>query len=67
MKTLMVLIFFLLLGAFFVIAENNLHLNKANNIETFLGLYFNWIGELTGNAEIVTGYMAKMEWLPDER
>jgi len=67
MKTLMIIIFFLFLGGFFIIAENNLHLNSASNIGEFLGLYFNWIGELTGNAETVTGYMTKMEWLPDER
>lgn len=66
MKILMIVIFFLLLGGFFIIAENNLHLNSSSNIKAFLGLYFEWIGELTGNAETVTGYMAKMEWLPDE-
>jgi hypothetical protein len=66
MKTLMLIVFFLLIGAFFIIAENNIYLNSPRNIGEFLGLYIDWMGEITGNAQTVSGYMTKMEWLPGE-
>jgi hypothetical protein len=66
MKTLIIIIFFLLLGAFFIIAENNLQLDSSKNISDFFNLYFSWLGELSGNAKTVSGYVTHMEWLPEQ-
>lgn len=64
MKTLMILIFFLLLGGFFIISEENIKLNSVDNFEEFFVEYGNWVGKLGGNGKVVSGYVVKMEWLP---
>ena len=66
MKTLMFLIFFLLIGAFFIISEQNIHLNSGENINTFFETYFSWLDGLTTNGKTVSGYVVKMQWLPEE-
>jgi len=65
MKTFMFFIFFLLLGAFFIISEENIQLNSTDNIRIFFDSYFSWIDELTDNGKTVTGYVVGMQWLPE--
>ncbi|MFH1359393.1 MAG: hypothetical protein ABIH37_05890 [archaeon] len=65
MKTLIIITFFLLIGAFFIISENHIQLNSSKNVDTFFAEYFNWLGELTNNGKTVTSYVTKMEWLPE--
>lgn len=66
MKTLMFLIFFLLLGAFFIISENNIQLNSIDNLRLFSDSYFFWLDGLTDNAKTVSGYVTGMQWLPEQ-
>jgi len=66
MKLLMIFIFFLLLGVFFIIANENIHLNNSKERDKFFEKYENWIDGLIGNSKSVTGYLVKMEWLPGE-
>ena len=65
MKTIIIITFFLLIGAFFIISENHIQLNSSENVDTFFTEYFNWLGELTNNGKVVSGYVTKMEWLPE--
>ena len=65
MKVLMFLVFFLLTGAFFIISNEQIHLNSPENIDHFLMLYSRWLDNLFDNGKIMTGYIVKMEWLPD--
>jgi len=65
MKTFMLIVFFLLLGAFFIISENNIALNSGENIELFFKSYFSWVGSLFENGRVVSGYVVKMGWLPE--
>jgi len=65
MKTIIFIIFFLLLGAFFIIAENQIPLNNSKNINAFFSEYGNWIGKISGNAKTTSGYLIKMKWLPE--
>jgi len=64
MKFFMFLVFFLLLGGFFIIAENNIYLNESNGVSNFFSLYGAWIDGLVENSGVVSGYVVKMDWLP---
>ena len=63
----MIIIIFLLTGAFFIISNNNLVMGDSQNIDKFIGLYSQWIDSLVFNAAGVSGYVVKMEWLPGEK
>ncbi len=65
MKILIFIIMLLLIGAFFIISQNNLALNNSENIKTFFSSYNNWINNLIGNVGELTGYIVKLEWLPE--
>jgi len=66
MKILMFAIFFLMIGALFIISENNLALKDSGNFPKFLGSYYSWISQLFDNSKSLAGYVVKMDWLPDE-
>ncbi len=66
MKVLMFFVMFLLIGAFFIISNENIKLNNPENVQEFVGLYGNWIDKLVGNSGTMAGYVVKMEWLPEE-
>ena len=62
----MLLIFFLLLGGFFIISNENIKLDNAENVNYFLNEYADWFDSLITNGKAVTGHLVKMEWLPNE-
>ncbi len=66
MKIRMFILLFLLIGAFFIISENNLSLNKSENITKFMSLYGSWMNNIVSNLGNSVGYVVKMEWLPEE-
>ena len=66
MKTFMFIIMFLLIGAFFIISNEEIKLNSEENIGVFFNLYGQWVNSLVGNGKTVLGYVVKMEWLPNE-
>jgi len=66
MKFIMFIILFLLIGAFFIISNENIKLNSKENFNLFLKKYGDWGGSLFGNGKTVIGYVAKMEWLPEQ-
>lgn len=57
---------FFLIGAFFIISENNLALKQASNIDKFLGLYSYWLSHIFDNTKGVSAYVIKMNWLPNQ-
>ncbi len=65
MKSLMILIIFLLLGGFFIISNHELYLNNNEDVDEFLLSYADWIEGLIGNSKTVTGYLVKMDWMPE--
>ena len=66
MKTFIFLIMFLLIGAFFIISDENIKLNNSENVGIFFKEYASWIDDLISNGRVVSGYVVKMEWLPGE-
>jgi ABC-type multidrug transport system permease subunit len=65
MKLLMIIVMFFLIGAFFIISENNLAFIEKGNIDEFFSLYFSWLDTLGKNTGQVTGYVVNLEWLPE--
>ena len=61
----MFLVMFLLIGAFFIVSNENIKLDSQENASEFFQLYGQWIDSLVGNGKTVLGYVVKMEWLPD--
>lgn len=57
---------FFLVGAFFIISENNLKLSDSGNFSKFAGLYSLWLSHIFDNSRNLAGYVIKMSWLPNE-
>ena len=66
MKIIIIFIMFYLIGAFFIISENNLALNKTGNVDKVIGLYSLWLSHLFDNARLMTGDVVRMSWLPEK-
>jgi len=65
MRILIFIAFFLLVGAFFIISENNLSLKSIDNVEEFLDLYISWIKQIFNISKETTGSVIRLEWLPE--
>lgn len=64
MKIVLGLLFFLALGAFFIISNNNLALSSAENVPIFKMYYSQWVDSLLSQFKGVTGYVVNSDWLP---
>lgn len=56
---------FLLIGALFIISQNNLAFSNSENISQFSGLYVSWLGQVFQNSGKIAGYVVKLDWLPE--
>jgi len=65
MKILIFFIFFLCIGAFFIISNENLRINNGDNLGTFSKLYSEWISNIVDNGGNAFGYVFEMKWLPE--
>jgi hypothetical protein len=65
MKVFLLVIMFFFIGALFIISENNLALSVPGNIDKAAGLYHSWLSQIFDNAKNMTGYLVKMDWLPE--
>lgn len=65
MKIQMAIAIFLLIGAFFIIAQNNLNVSHTEDLGKFFPLYTVWIGHSLYNSWQTAGYAVKLEWLPN--
>lgn len=61
----MIVVIFLLIGAFFIVSQDNLSMLEKENTLKFLSLYRLWIVRTMGNFGNLTGHIVKLEWLPD--
>ena len=66
MKVLMFVIIFLMIGALFIVSEKGLDLNKETAQKTFVKYYVSWIGQTFDNLKSMSGYIIKLDWLPDK-
>ncbi len=65
MKIIMFLLLFLFVGGLFIISNQNLKLNNPENINLFFTEYKVWLNDLVDNSKTVSGFLIKMEWLPE--
>lgn len=56
---------FFSISALLIINNHNLALCKSENVQRFGELYVGWLDGIYQNAYSVTGYVVKMEWLPN--
>jgi hypothetical protein len=64
MKITIFIVAFLLIGAFFIISNNNLHLSNGAEFHQFMSQYYGWFGKIFSNAAHATAYVVKLDWLP---
>lgn len=66
MKIPILIVKLLFLGALFIISNQNLHLAVSSERQTFFQDYSVWLGNLFHQAVDVTGYIIKVDWLPEK-
>jgi hypothetical protein len=67
MKLAIFVIFFFLIGAFFIISENKLALKDEEARKEFSSLYLDWFSRLFENSKFLAGYVIELDWLPQNR
>lgn len=65
MKIAIFLFMFFVLSGFYIIGNEKLSLKDSVNREKFVGFYFNWLSDLFENTKSITGYVFKLDWLPN--
>jgi hypothetical protein len=65
MRVIVLIIIFLLIGAFFIVSNNNLHLNASKDMQKFVGLYYSWLSGLFDNVKGISAYVIKADWIPE--
>ncbi len=65
MKTTIVVLKLLFLGALFIISNHDLHLADRQERTVFVEYYSSWLYHLFQQGFQVTSYVVKFEWLPD--
>jgi hypothetical protein len=65
MKFLIFVVKFLVIGALFLVSNNNLYLSNVDDRAIFLGMFGDWIGNLYGQTIEISGYVVNSEWLPE--
>ena len=66
MRVLMLLAMFLLFGLFFIVSNDNLHLNNSDHRAQLGESYYNWIGGIFDHGAEITSYVIKSGWIPGE-
>ena len=64
MKIQIVIVKLIVLGALFIISNQNLHLAVAAERAVFLDTYAAWVANLINQVAQVTGYVVRFDWLP---
>ncbi len=67
MKFILILLIFLLIGALFIISNENLHLREKEEAKKFAGLYYSWLFDIGKNVASVTAFVIKFDWLPSQQ
>ena len=62
MKIAMIIVMFLLLGAFFIISQNELALKNTENISELFTSYKNWFSQLGDNFGHITGEAVDLDF-----
>lgn len=66
MKLFLFIMMFFLIGAFFIISENNLSIIEGHDQDVLIKMYSAWIGKILDNSRSLSGYVIRMNWLPEK-
>ena len=61
-RVLILIVAFFLIGALFIIGNNNLELYKKENLNKFGSLYTIWLKQIFSNFNQITGEATKLNW-----
>mgnify|MGYP001569626174 CR=1 FL=1 len=64
MKIQIILVKLFILGALFIISNQNLHLLVPQEREIFFDAYIGWATNIIDKIVDATGYVVRFEWLP---
>jgi len=64
MKIFLFIVVFLLMGAFFIISNNNLHIGNPEQFDAFMTQYYGWFFKLANNVGTATSYAVNIDWMP---
>ena len=64
MKFFLIVFMLFILGALFIISNNNLLMFEKENVSEFVDLYINWVDNIYQNTKLITGNIVKQDWLP---
>ena len=65
MKILMLVLIFFVIGALFILENNNLKMYKHENLEKFSDLYIEWMDQIYSNVRSLTGQVVQSNWFPE--
>jgi len=66
MKIWLSLLKFFLLGAFFIVSNENLYLTNPTDLDIFTSQFSSWLANLIDHGMEITGYVVNSEWLPGD-
>ena len=64
-RLVLALLVFLILGALFIVSNENLHLSDSEEFDSFGRLYFAWVSGLISNIGDIAGNVVLENWIPD--
>lgn len=64
MKAVIFIVMFLLIGAFFIVSNENLHLGDSEQRAKFASEYYEWFVKIFSNTKTVSGHVINLDWLP---
>jgi len=67
MRFLILIASFFLIGALFIIGNNNLEMYKTENLSTFGDLYLNWLSNIFSNIQKISGEAVKLDWFSSDK
>ena len=65
MKIQIIIVKLIVLGALFIISNQNLHLAVPEERAVFLNEYSSWFTNIIHQIAQVTGYVVRFDWLPE--
>ncbi|MBU1136110.1 MAG: hypothetical protein KJ559_01220 [Nanoarchaeota archaeon] len=67
MRLIILVLMFLMIGALFIVSENNLALKENKSRQELKTIYLSWFEQLFNNSKNLIGYVVKLEWLPENQ
>jgi len=66
MRLFAILVTVLLLGALFIIAENNIHITEGEELQILSAQYTLWLSKMFKTGGNIAGNAVRMEWLGEQ-